>query len=78
MWPEMPVLFITSRDPGGGEGGSPAKMKAGAFSLALLLVPFGPLALKLRKKISVLGDPLSLRSMEIENFKRRYLRYLKR
>ena len=51
-------------------------MKAGAFSLALLLVPFGPLALKLRKKISVLGDPLSLRSMEIENFKRRCLRPL--
>jgi len=75
-WPEMPVLFITSREPG---WGLPPKFESGPFfPCASSGVEVGPLAIKLKEKNSVLGDPLPLRSMEIENFKRRYLRYLKR
>ena len=75
MWSEMPVLFIRSRYPEGG----PRKFESGPFSpCAHFGAKVGPLAIKLREINSLLGDPLPLRSMEIENFKRRYLRYLKR
>ena len=59
MWPEMPVLFfITSRDPEGrGEGGG---LPCASFGAKI-----GPIAITLRDKNSLLGDPLPLRSMEI-------------
>jgi len=86
MWPEMPVLFITSRDqgeggvviPGVGRGVSRQNLSGLLFPYAYFGAKIGPLAIKLREINSSLGDPLPLRSMEIENVKRRYLRYLKR
>jgi len=65
----------------GGEGyrGGPRKFEYDPFfPCAHFGAKIGPLAITLREINSSLGDPLPLRSMEIENFKRRYLRYLKR
>jgi len=76
MWPEMPVLFIRSRDRG--KRGPRKFGKLPLFPCASFGAKNGPLATKLREINSILGTPLPLRSTEIENFKRRYLRYLKR
>jgi len=84
IWPKMPVLFIRSRDQGGGGGGEEGRRdsrkfeKLPFFPCASFGTKIGPLATKVREINSILGDPLPLRSMEIENFKRRYLRYLRR
>jgi len=88
IWPEMPILFIRSRESPLGRGlprgrgslpGGPRKLwKLPFFPCASFGTKIGPLATKIREINSILGAPLPLRSMEIENFRRRYLRYLKR
>ena len=74
MWLEMPVLFITSRDPG--EGRKFEKLPP--FPLRFFWCQSWPPSYKIKGDKFILSAPLPLRSMEIENFKRRYLRYLKR
>jgi len=61
-----------------GKGGHRKFENGPFFPCAYSVAKIGPLAIKLREINSFLGDPLPLRPMEIENFKRRYLRYLKR
>jgi len=58
--------------------GSAKIVKTPLFPCASFGTKIGPLATKIREINSFLGDPLPLRSMETENFKRRYLHYLKR
>ena len=91
-WPKRSILFIRARgesrdlyilDLGGppwGEagGGAPKIVKTPLFPLRIFWCQNWPPSYKIEGDKLILGAPLPLRSMETENFKRRYIRYLKR
>jgi len=67
-WPEMSVLFIRSRDPGGEWGGvggwGPRKLeKLPFFPCASFGAKIGAIAKTLREINSFIGAPSPLRSM---------------